>query len=61
MNAPHPTFPAVRTPAANFIGNAWREPAQRGELPMIDPSDGAPFDCALVPYIARYLPYVRTF
>jgi len=43
MNAPNPSWPVIRTPAANFIGNAWREPAQRGELPMIDPSDGAPF------------------
>jgi len=33
----------IRTPAAHFIGNRWRAPAEGGELPMIDPSDGAPF------------------
>ena len=43
MNAPNASWPAIKTPAMHFIGNAWRAPAQGGTLPMIDPSDGAPF------------------
>ena len=42
MNAPEPVA-RITTPAANFIANRW-VPAATGEtLPMIDPSDGAPF------------------
>ena len=43
MNAPHPAWPAVTTPAAHFIDNRWVPPASGAILPMIDPSDGAPF------------------
>jgi len=43
MNAPQPHWPAIRTPASNFIANRWERPAEGGELPVIDPSDGAPF------------------
>jgi aldehyde dehydrogenase (NAD+) len=32
-----------QTPAANFIGNRWVAPAAGATLPMVDPSDGAPF------------------
>ena len=28
MNAPNASWPAIRTPAENFIGNEWRAPAQ---------------------------------
>jgi aldehyde dehydrogenase (NAD+) len=34
---------ALTTPAAHFIGNAWRAPASGDVLPMIDPSDGTQF------------------
>ncbi len=43
MNAPHPAWPAITTPAQHFIGNRWYAPQGHAELPMIDPSDGAPF------------------
>jgi aldehyde dehydrogenase (NAD+) len=43
MNAPSPAWPAITTPAQHFIGNRWHAPQGRAELPMIDPSDGAPF------------------
>ncbi len=43
MNAPLPRWPAIRTPASNFIANRWERPAEGGELPVIDPSDGEPF------------------
>jgi aldehyde dehydrogenase (NAD+) len=43
MNAPHPVWPAITTPSQHFIGNRWHAPQGRAELPMIDPSDGAPF------------------
>ena len=43
MNAPEPRWPAITTPAAHFIGNAWVAAAGGETLPMIDPSDGAPF------------------
>ncbi len=43
MNASAPRWPAITTPPASFIGNAWREPAGGRTLPMVDPSDGAPF------------------
>jgi aldehyde dehydrogenase (NAD+) len=42
MNAPEPRWPAITTPARHFIANAWVE-SGAGTLPMIDPSDGAPF------------------
>ena len=43
MNAPHRAWPAVTTPAANFIANRWVAPAAASTLPMIDPSEGEPF------------------
>ncbi len=43
MNAPQTMWPAITTPAQHFIGNRWHAPQGRAELPMIDPSDGAPF------------------
>jgi aldehyde dehydrogenase (NAD+) len=43
MNAPQLNWPAITTPAQHFIGNRWHAPQGRAELPMIDPSDGAPF------------------
>ena len=43
MNAPQPRWPAIATPARHFIGNAWVAPSVGDTLPMIDPSDGAPF------------------
>jgi len=43
MNAPQPHWPAIRTPASNYIANRWDPPAEGGELAVIDPSDGAPF------------------
>ena len=43
MNAPRIAWPAVTTPAQHFIGNRWVAPYGRAELPMVDPSDGAPF------------------
>ena len=43
MNAPHAPWPAITTPSQHFIGNRWYAPQGRAELPMIDPSDGAPF------------------
>ena len=43
MNAPHPKWPAITTPAQHFVANRWHAPAGGAELPMIDPSDGAPF------------------
>jgi aldehyde dehydrogenase (NAD+) len=43
MNAPNTAWPAIKTPAQNFIANRWQAPSSRAELPMIDPSDGAPF------------------
>lgn len=43
MNAPQPRWPAIRTPAAHYIANQWQPAAEGGTLPMIDPSDGAPF------------------
>ncbi len=43
MNAPQTAWPAIKTPAEHFIGNRWHAPASHTELPMVDPSDGAPF------------------
>jgi len=43
VNAPQTAWPAIRTPAQHFIGNRWRDASSRAELPMMDPSDGAPF------------------
>ena len=43
MNAPHRAWPAVTTPAANFIANGWVAAATGPTLPMIDPSEGEPF------------------
>ena len=43
MNAPERRWPAVTVPAQHFIANRF-VPARDGcTLPMIDPSDGAPF------------------
>ncbi len=42
MNAALPTH-AVRTPAAHWIGGRFRAPAGGATLPVVDPSDGAPF------------------
>ncbi len=43
MNAPDLRWPAVTTRAANFIDNRWLETSTGATLPVIDPSDGAPF------------------
>lgn len=43
MNAPQPHWPAIRTPARHFIANRWEAAADGAEIPVIDPSDGAPF------------------
>jgi aldehyde dehydrogenase (NAD+) len=43
MNAPQPHWPAITTPAANFIANRWQPASSGATLSMIDPSDGAPF------------------
>jgi aldehyde dehydrogenase (NAD+) len=43
MNAPGIAWPAVTTPPENFIGNRFVAPAGGETLPMVDPSDGAPF------------------
>src|SRR5258708_6024971 len=43
MNAPHPAWPAVKTPPANFIANRWTASTTGATLPMIDPSEGEPF------------------
>jgi len=43
MNAPHPHWTPIATPAAHFIANRWIPAAGGDTLPMIDPSDGAPF------------------
>lgn len=43
MNAPHPSWPVVTTPAANFIANHWVASTTGATLPMIDPSEGEPF------------------
>ncbi len=43
MNAPEARWPAIATPARHFIANAWVEPHEGASLPVIDPSDGAPF------------------
>jgi len=42
MNAPESRWAAITTPARHFIGNAWIE-GSGATLPMIDPSEGAPF------------------
>jgi aldehyde dehydrogenase (NAD+) len=42
MNAPQ-RWPAIITPPSNFIGNRWVASQDGATLPMIDPSDGAPF------------------
>ena len=42
MNAPQ-AMPAITTPAQNFIANRWVAAATGRTLPIIDPSDGAPF------------------
>ena len=34
---------SIRTPARHYIGGAFRAPATRAELSVIDPSDGKPF------------------
>ena len=43
MNAPERRWPAVNLPARHFIGNRFVEASDGRTLPMIDPSDGAPF------------------
>jgi len=43
MNAPQPRWPAITTPPRHFIANAWVDPREGGTVPVIDPSDGAPF------------------
>ncbi len=43
MNAPHPKWPAITTPPRHFIANRWVDAQGGGTLPMLDPSDGAPF------------------
>jgi aldehyde dehydrogenase (NAD+) len=43
MNAPERRWPAVNVPARHFIGNRFVEAGDGRTLPMIDPSDGAPF------------------
>jgi len=43
MNAPHAGWPAITTPPSNFIANRFVASASRQTIPVIDPSDGAPF------------------
>ena len=43
MNAPDLRWPAVSTPAANFIANRWQGSTTGATLPMVDPSDGETF------------------
>jgi aldehyde dehydrogenase (NAD+) len=43
MNAPHTGWPAITTPPRHFIGNRFVAPQSGQTLPVIDPSDGAPF------------------
>ena len=43
VNAPHPQWPAIATPPQHFIANRWTPAAGGATLPVIDPSDGAPF------------------
>jgi aldehyde dehydrogenase (NAD+) len=43
MNAPDRRWPRVAVPAAHFIDNRFVDAADARTLPMIDPSDGAPF------------------
>jgi aldehyde dehydrogenase (NAD+) len=43
MNAPETRWPAITTPPRHFIANAWAEPQGGGTVPVVDPSDGAPF------------------
>ena len=43
MNAPERRWPAVNLPARHFIGNRFVEASDGRTLPMLDPSDGAPF------------------
>jgi len=43
MNAPERRWPAVSIPAQHFIGNRFVAASDGRTLPMIDPSDGAPF------------------
>src|SRR5205085_7639349 len=43
MNAPDVRWPAVTTPAANFIANRWVRASAGATLSMIDPSEGEPF------------------
>jgi aldehyde dehydrogenase (NAD+) len=43
MNAPESRWPVITTPARHFIANAWVEASGAEPLPMIDPSEGAPF------------------
>ncbi len=43
VKAPHRGWPAITTPAQHFVGNRWLAPKGGAVLPMVDPSDGAPF------------------
>ena len=43
MNAPEPRWPAIAIAAHHFVGNRFVAPADGRTLPMVDPSDGAPF------------------
>ena len=43
MNAPEPRWPANGIAPQHFIGNRFVPPSDGRTLPMIDPSDGAPF------------------
>ena len=43
MNAPHPHWPAITTPAEHFIGGRFMRSSTGLTIPVIDPSDGAPF------------------
>ena len=43
MNAPQTSWPAIVTPAEHFIGGRFVAAASGMSLPVIDPSDGAPF------------------
>jgi aldehyde dehydrogenase (NAD+) len=43
MNAPDRVWPAVGVPARHFIDNRFVDASDGATLPMIDPSDGAPY------------------
>ena len=43
MNAPQRGWPSITTPANHFIAGRWAASTTGQTLPMVDPSDGAPF------------------